>query len=158
MWAYQPNLSAIQQYFSRTINQPIVLSAMTAIGRIDKREMNEWMVRIKWDTKNGWLGYISIPIPISVEPARSSCRAVPCRRPSGSYGPSFLADCGSTGFVHGLQPKTRSVDQFSCHAGSSSTMFFPCRAGPRPVKLKTVYFYQYFHKCCNTLFFYQYIN
>jgi hypothetical protein len=28
VWAYQPNLSAIQQCFSLRINQPVVLSAM----------------------------------------------------------------------------------------------------------------------------------
>jgi hypothetical protein len=71
----------------------------------------------------------------------TSCCGMPCRRSSDHYGPSCLAGRASTGFVPVLRPTARPVGQFSCRAGPSST---PCRADPRPIKLTTTHFHQYF--------------
>jgi hypothetical protein len=70
-------------------------------------------------------------------------QVVSCHRSSGRCGPSCLAGHVSTDFVPGLRHTAWLVGRFSCRANLSST---PCRASPRPIKLTTTHFYQYFHQ------------
>ena len=62
------------------------------------------------------------------------CRAGPCPRSLGRYGPSCLAGHVSTGFVSSLRPKAWLAGWFSC------------RAGLLLIKPTTTHFHQYFHQ------------